>query len=128
MGRSFFRSLQSTEPDVPVTATDAAPNTTAPNPTRVLKQTQEAGFTGSLRGVRDVHLYATFVAGTTPSFDGQLWVKDAAGLWLAFGSAITGLDDAIQTVADVPAGLDVFFQVTAITGTPTSGIPRLLAA
>ncbi len=127
MGRAFFRSLQSIGPDVPVTATDADPNTTAPAETRVLKQSAASGVAGGLRIARGVHLYATFVAGTTPSFDGQLWIKDAAGGWLAFGSALTGLDGVIQTVASVPAGLDVFFQVTAINGTPTSGIPRLIA-
>jgi hypothetical protein len=126
MASAFFQSLEAA--GAPITATDADPNTTAPADSRVLKQTQEAGFAGSLRGTRDIHLYATFIAGTTPSFDGQVWIKDAAGSWLAFGAAITTLNLTLQTVADVPAGVDVFFQVTAINGAPTSGIPRLLAA
>lgn len=126
MSIAFFQSLGAA--GAPITAPDADPNTTAPVASRILRQTAEAGLAGGLRGTRDVHLYATFIAGTTPSFDGQLWVKDAAGAWLSFGAAITTLNLAIQTVADVPAGMDVFFQVTVINGAPTSGIPRLLAA
>ena len=125
MGRAFFRSLQSTDPETPVTVVDPDPNTTEPEVSRVLIQAAESAH-DTMR--RSVLLYATFVAGTTPSFDGQLWIKDAVNAWIQFGAAITTLNAAIQTVADVPAGFDVFFQVTAINGTPTSGIPRLLAA
>lgn len=126
MSIAFFQSLEAA--GAPVTAVDPDPNTTPPADSRILKQTAEAGFEGLGRSVSSVHLYATFIGGTTPSFDGQLWAKDAAGAWLSFGAAITTLNLAIQTVANVPAGMDVFFQVTVINGAPTSGIPRLLAA
>ena len=125
MGRAFFQSLEPA--GAPVTVVDADPNATAPASSRVLKQTIEADFAGSNRGTRDIHLYAT-VVGPTTSVNGQVWIKDAAGLWLTFGAAITTLLGAIQTVADVPSGLDVFFQVTALNGGAGSAIPRLLAA
>ncbi len=127
MGRAFFKSLEGTNPEVPVTVVDPDPNVTAPAATRVLKHQIEADFVGSNRGTRDLHLYAT-VVGPTTSLDGQVWIKDAAEGWLTFGAAITTLLGAIQTVADVPSGLDVFFQVTALNGGAGSAIPRLLSA
>ena len=124
MGRAFFKSLQSNNPDVEVTAVDPSPNATKPNPTRILIQAAEAGH-DTMR--RRLHLYAT-VTGSTTSVDGQVWIKDAAGAWLAFGAAITTLAGTIQVVDDLPAGVDVFFQVTALNGASDGATPRLLAA
>ena len=123
MAISFFQSLEAS--GAPVTVVDPDPNTTEPAVTRLF----EARRLDAGRGPRTVFLYATFVAGTTPSFDGQLHIRDrTTGLWLPFGAALTGINGTPQTVADVPAEAEVFFQVTAINGSPTSGIPHFYAA
>lgn len=124
MSIAFFDSVLNNGD--PITATDAAPNTTAPEARRIYTA---LGEQGNAPGTRTIHLHATFVAGTTPSFDGQLWYRDRnSGLWLAIGSAITTLNNTAQSVAGVPDNAEVFFQVTAINGAPTSGIPYLYAA
>lgn len=123
MAISFFQSLGASQ--APVTVVDPDPNTTAPAATRVF----EARRLDAGRGPRTLYLYATFIAGTTPSWDGQLYILDrTTGLWVTFGAALTGVNGLPQTVADVPAEAEVFFRVTTINGAPTSGIPHFYSA
>lgn len=123
MAISFFQSLEAAE--APVTVVDPDPNVTPPAATRIF----EARRLDAGRGPRTLYLYATFIAGTTPSWDGQLYIRDrTTGLWVTFGAVLTGVNGTPQIVADVPAEAEVFFQVTVITGAPTSGIPHFYAA
>ncbi len=123
MAISFFQSLEAA--GAPVTVVDPDPNSTPPADTRIFEARRlDAGL-----GPRTLYLYATFIVGTTPSFDGQLYILDRiTGLWVTFGAALTGIDGTPQTVADVPAEAEVFFRVTTINGSPTSGIPHFYAA
>jgi hypothetical protein len=123
MAISFFPSLH--DNGAPITGTDNDPNTTPPEAGRVY---EAAGELGKAADPRTLWIYATFVGGTTPSFDGQVWIRDRAGAWVPFGSALTTVNGTPQVVPNIPANSEVFFQVTAINGAPTSGIPRLLAA
>jgi hypothetical protein len=102
-----------------VTAADADPNVTPPLAARILKM---PGPQGHNDFPSRVSLAAIFTAGTTPSLDGTVWVKDnlTTNRWFDFGT-ITTLNAVRQLISDVPPSAEVFFQVTALNGTPTDG-------
>lgn len=99
-----------------LTTTDADPNVTPPDPARILDRAvpsdPQAG-TGVAVGV-------AFVAGTTPDIDGTIWVRDkSTGRWFAAATFAT-LTSGPLVIETIPRGFEVFVQVTAVNGAPTS--------
>jgi hypothetical protein len=101
-----------------VTATELDPNTTAPAADRIFRPTNRRDGRDLPRGIA---FFVEFVAGAAPTVTYTIWLKDEfSGKWITSGVSVAADAGRIhRTLLDIPTA-DVFFQVTAIAGAPTS--------
>lgn len=93
-----------------VASADADPTVTPP----------DDGLLWDLAGYSGLHGYATFVAGTTPAADLELWVKDEQNNAFFYVDSVAIAPNAEFRFPEMARSRKVFLRVANIFGSPTS--------